>query len=296
MTIAMTTNAVSQVATQPNSATRVPYLNRCVENLTPEKIAGFKSDARKWKILSIVALVAIPAIGIVASTLIAIASFPFSMPIAILGGALGGHIGGNQFVNLQKRSHEVQQEFEKRTAIRTHYEGLNEKTPEQLQRILLNMGIIWNRIPGMQVQHPEQLSRLNPVLAYARHLEERTKHYQDLKDKHASKALRQNDTVLRAKEQERALSYEYSALTLKIKNGFASAVLRNPDFCGDWQDYGFLSKNTYLNQTFGNALSDSAANQMFIFNNPNSAAITYEEAKAMTVAQLGQKFTAAMAG
>jgi hypothetical protein len=62
------------------------------------------------------------------------------------------------------------------------------------------------------------------------------------------------------------------------------------------QDYGNLSKNTYLNQTFGNALSDSAGNQMFIFNNPKIAPITYEEAQAMTVVQLGQKFTAAIAG
>ncbi len=35
---------------------------------------------------------------------------------------------------------------------------------------------------------------------------------------------------------------------------------------------------------------------MFIFNNPKIAPITYEEAQAMTVVQLGQKFTAAIAG
>jgi hypothetical protein len=292
----------SQTVTQPNTSTTnqtISYLNRCVEDLSPDKVASFEKKAKRWHIISIISTVAFFTFAIgafIATNILA----PIYAPVAGISAILLALPGTQQVKKFQEWSGAAQSEAEKYKLIQRNYAKLTGRTPQQLQRILLQMGIIWNHIPGIQIQHPENLSRLNPLLAQAKYLEKRTEYWMNLKDKHANKA-RLHPTTTDSEKNEQAiarhlaLQCEDEAVNLKIQNAFVNAVLRNPDFCGTLEDLGTLSKSNYEDRVLGNALNDPTVNQIFTFNNRNLAPITFNDVKTKSVADLGQRIFAAMA-
>lgn len=285
--------ATSSIASQaPNSAT---YTNRCIQNLSPEIVANFESEATKWRTIATISTVAFfaLAIGVFIATSIL---FPAYLPLAGIGSLLLAFPATQQVQKLLSWAEEAQKEADKYRAIQWQYADLNTKSPIELQRELLKMGIVWNRIPGMRITHPERLAELNPLLAHAKYLENETRNWMTKKDNVAREVLAEtSDLQKKVQTQRYALRCEDIALTCKIKHAFYQAVLRNPDFTGSFDGLGTLSKNSFEERMLGNALGESAATQMFTFNSQAVAPITYAEAKTMTVAELGQRFFAAMA-
>lgn len=296
-------NSSSQTAILPSSSStassKTSYLNRCVEDLSQDKVASFERKATLWKIISVVSTVAFFALAIgafIATSILA----PISAPFVGIGAILLALPASQQVKKFLEWSQAAQNEAEKYKAIQRNYTDLNGRTPQQLGCLLSQMGIIWDRIPGMGIEHPENLSRLNPLLAQAQYLEKQTEYWTNLREEHANKARQlPNATDPEKKEKmiERhlALICEDEALNFKIQNAFVNAVLRKSDFCGTLENLGTLAKINYEERTLGNALDDPNANQIFTFNNRNLTPITFNDIKTMSVADLGQRIFAAMA-
>jgi len=294
--VALTSSAST---TQPNSSSisRTPYLNRCVEDLSPNKVTDFERKANQWNIVAIASGVAFFALAIGAFIVTSIL-FPAYAPFVGIGALLFAIPAVQQIKKFQEWSQTAQDEAKKYKAIQHNYADLTGQTPEQLQHTLLQMGIIWNHIPGIQFQHPENLSRLTPLIAQAKYLEKQTEYWMNLRDQHASAARTlPTDSGKNEKTTSRhvALLCEEEAMNLKIQNAFVNAVLRKPDFNGTLEDLGTLTKYDYTDRALGNALGDPTVNQILSFNNRNLAPFTFNDLKTMTVADLGQRIFAAMA-
>ncbi len=295
------TPATSQITTLSNSSTtgqtKTSFLNRCVEDLSFDKVASFEKKASQWDIITIVSTVAFFALAIGAFITTSILA-PVYVPVTGIATILLALPAAQQIKQFQDWSQIAQNGADKCKAIQRNYADLTSKPPQELQRILLQMGIIWNHIPGMEIQHPENLSRLNPLLAQAKYLEKQTEYWMNLRDKYANEArmlpadsIKDDQTKLR----HHALECEDEAVNFKIQNAFINAVLRKSDFNGTLEDLATLSKTHYRDRALGNALNDPTVNQILTFNNRNLAPITYNDVKTMNVADLGQRFFVAMA-
>lgn len=292
----------AQTSTHPNlsSISKTPYLDRCVEDLSPNKVTHFEKKSNQWHILAIVSTVAFFALAIGAFIAMSIL-FPFYAPFAGIGAILLAIPAAQQVKKFQEWSQDAWNEAKKYKEIQHNYADLTGQTPQQLGCRLSQMGIIWYHIPGMGIQHPENLKRLNPLLAQAKYLEEQTKYWMDFKEKYANEAQQISATTDLAKAEKamlgyRALSCEDEAINFKIQNAFVNAVLRKPDFKGTLADLGTLSKRSnYSGQSQGNTLNDPTVNQILTFNNRNLAPISFNDVKTMSVANLGQRIFAAMA-
>jgi hypothetical protein len=297
------TSAPSQVTSSSSSITaqtRTSYLNRCVEDLSPDKVAHFEKKVQHWDTISIVSTVAFFALAIgafIAASILA----PVYAPFVGIGAILLALPASQKIKQFQEWSQAAQNEADKYKEIQRNYTDLTGQTPQELQRILLSIGIIWIQIPGIEVQHPEYLSRLNPLLARAKYLEKQTEYWIHLRDQHANEArLLQTDTTDSTKDKKAiarhlALKCEDDAMNFKIQSAFVNAVLRKSDFCGTLEDLGTLSKCNYEDRALGNALNDPTVNQILTFNNRNLAPITFNDLKTLSVADLGQRIFAAMA-
>jgi len=313
------TCAIWQTTTPSHSSTtnqtKTSFLNRCIEDLSSDKVASFEKKANQWNTLYIVSTVAfftlavvvvlsiLPVAALIAASIFVPANAHFAAMgvIAVTGASLLDIPALRWSVQFQKWSLAAQNEAEKYQAIQHNYADLTARTPQELQRILSRMGIIWNHIPGMEIQHPENLSRLNPLLAQARYLENQTEYCMSFRDKFGDEA-RHWQTITtdsakyeKAKARHLALLYEDEALNLRIQSAFVNAVLRKSDFCGTLEDLGALSKANYEDRTLGNALRDPTVDQMLTFNDRNLAPITFNDVKTMSVEDLGQRIFAAMA-
>jgi hypothetical protein len=282
--------------TAPQTAPSV--LDRCVENLSPDKVASFEKKVNHWNIISVVSTVAFFALAIGAFVAAGILA-PVYMPVAGISIILLAIPTVQQIMKFREWAETARVEVDKYKAIQQRYADLTGQTPQQLQGILLQMGIIWNTIPGIPPDHPENLTRLNPLIAHSKYLEDRTKHWMELRDKHVNDARMITLTTPAQNEQKSilrhlALQCEEDAIQSKIQNAFINAVLRNPDFRGSLQNLGTLSKNTYSERILGNALNEPSANQLLTFNNHNLTPITFDDAKRMDVNELAQRIFAAM--
>ncbi len=293
-TTSVTTASRAPVSTSPTTP-NTTYLSRCIENLSPEKVANFQGQASKWRTVAIISTVAFFALAIGAFITTSIL-LPAYLPLAGIGSLLLAFPAAQQVQKFLSWAEEAQKEADKFSLIQREYADLNAKDPVGLQRELLKMGILWFQIRGMQVQHPERLSELNPLLAHAKYLECQTTALLEHRDQHAREAQQAGEDIQKkAQEQRYALRCEDAALTCKIKNAFYHAVLRNPGFTGTFDGLGTPSKNGFEERMLGNGLGETTANNLFTFNNATIAPITYEQAKTMTAAELGQKFFTAMA-
>jgi hypothetical protein len=297
-TTSVTTTSQAPVTTSTTTPTTT-YLSRCMENLSPEKVANFQGEASKWRTIAIISTVAFFALAIGAFIATSIL-LPAYLPLAGIGSLLLAFPAAQQVQKFLAWAEEAQKEADKFSLIQREYTDLNAKDPIGLQRELLKMGILWFQIQGMQVQHPERLSELNPLLAHAKYLEGQTKSWIEHRDQHAREAQQAGDDLQKKSQEQRyALRCEDAALTCKIKNAFYHAVLRKPafagTFAGTFDGLGALSNNSFEERMLGNGLGETTANNLFTFSNATIAPITHEQAKTMTVAELGQRFFAAMA-
>ncbi len=290
------TTTLSSSSTAPQ--TRTSYLRRCIEDLSPDRVASCEKKSSQWNIISIVSTVAFFALAIgafIATNIFALAY----VPIAGISAILFALPAAQQVKKFQEWSQAAKDEAEKYKVIQRDYADLTSRTPQELQLILRQMGIAWNHIPEM-AQHPENLSLLNPLLAQAKYLEKQVEYWMNLRDKHANEA-RQPPTITDSANNEKAtarqlaLQCEDEALHFKIRTAFVNAVLRKPDFCGTLEDVGTFSKNNYIDRAFGSALNDSTVNQIFTFNRQDLAPITLNDAKTLSIAHLGQRIFTAMA-
>lgn len=288
------TTTSSQAPVTTSTTTQTTYLNRCIKNLSPETVTCFQGEASKWRNAAIISTVAFFALAIGAFIATSIL-LPAYLPLAGIGSLLLAFPAAQQVQKFLAWAEEAQKEADKFRDLQYQYADFTAKSPVELQRELLKMGILWFQIRGMQVQHPERLAELSPLLAHAKYLENETKLWMTKKDNHAREALHEADLQKKAQEQRYALRCEDAALTCKIKNAFYHAVLRNPAFTGTFHNLGALSTNGFEERMLGNGLGETTANNLFTFSNSTVAPITYEQAKTMTVAELGQRFFTSMA-
>ena len=291
----------SQPSTPSNSSSisNIPYLNRCIEDLSPDKVTHLEGKSNRWHIVSIVSTVAFFALaigGFIAMSIL----FPAYAPFAGIGALLLAIPAVQQVQKFQEWSQDAWNEAKKYKEIQHNYADLTRLTPQQMQCLLSRMGIIWYHIPGMEIQHPENLARLNPLLAQSKYLEEQTKYWMDFRDKYANESQQLLPTTEAEKNEKmmlrhQALSCDDMAINFKIQNAFINAVLRNPGFKGTLADLGTLSKSHYTERALGNALNDPTVNQKLTFNTRNLAPISFNDVKTMSVADLGQRIFAAMA-
>jgi hypothetical protein len=275
----------SQNLTHPSSATAQTktYLNRCIEDLSADKVTRFEKKATRWKIAFVVSTVAFIALAIgafIATSLLAVAY----MPVAGLSAILLAMMAAPQIQKLKEWSQDATDEAVKYKRIQHHYADLTRQTPEQLQHLLAQMGII-----GSQ----GNLTRLTPLLARAKYLEERTQYWTGLRDKDV------NDATAAEQPKKNTLCYnalqnEDQALFAKILNAFTNAVLRNPDFKGSLADVATLSKNNYYDSILSNALGDPSSNTVLTFKKGNLSPLSFNDVKTMDVPQLGQRIFTAM--
>jgi hypothetical protein len=281
-------------ATQPSATTQTTYRQRCMENLSLDKVTDLENQESKWNKLATISTVAFFALAI-ASFIATSVLLPAYLPLVGIGAITAAFLTVPQIQKFRSWAGEALQERSKYEEIQHQYAKLTAETPMELQRILLNMGIIWNHIPGISDRQPEQLYGLTPILAHAKYLEAQTLALIEARDEAVNEAQGITaDRQMKAYKQQYALQCEDRALKSKIKNAFYQAVLRDPQFTGTFEGIGSLSKINVEERMLGNALNDAAAGQLFAFSNNAIAPISYTDAKTMTVAQLGQRFFTAM--
>lgn len=299
MTSAVTLPSSPTTPQQAPPLASKPYLDRCVEDLSPSKVAQFEKTANWWSNIATIGTVAFFALAIGAFIATSIL-FPAYTPIAGIGALILAMPAASKSKELYDWSKVAHGQACKYRAIQNNYSNLTRQTPDQLQQLLMEKGIIWYQIPGIDIQHPENLTRLTPLLARAQYLEKQTQFWMELRDEKINGTrlftqTTEEDKTRKARLHHLALCCEDAAMDFKMKSAFVNAVLRKPDFKGTIENLGILSKSDYPSRMVGDALNDPTANQMLSFNNHNIAPLTFNDVKTLPVAALGQRIFTAMA-
>lgn len=277
----------------------ISFLDHCIEDLSPKKVADCEKAATRSKILVAISTVAFFALAIgifIMTSTLAPAYLPITGISALLSAIF---YAVPKIGELYNRAQDDLKRANNYRETQRHYADLTAKTPQQLQQILLQMGIAWDRIPGIQVQHPEQLVRLNPLLAQAKFLEDQTSKYAQLKEESAREAQQFQVTQPRDIQKKfnlcrLALSCEHTIVILKLRSALINAALRKPDLSKrSIEQLVTVSKLNCIEQLLGDALNDPAAKQFLTFSNRNIAPITFDEAKRLSVPALGQRIFSA---
>ncbi len=299
--IAFSSHTTTQPQTVVPTSSAKSFSSRCIEDLSPDKISTMDRQSTLFLVLAGVAVVAFTALavaGFVATGVLA----PAYIPLAGLGALLCAMPAAEGVKNLLKWSENSGKEANKYRAIQHHYQELSNRTSLDTQVDLMNRGIVWFQIPGIQIAHPENLASLDPILAQAKYLDDKIQEHLRMKDTLTADA-RDLANADFAKNRQKiydlrnsALSEEDKALEAKIQAGFVNAVLRKSDYNGTLEDIASLSHISYHERILGNELRDpSGVNEFLTFKDRNLAPITFDDVKTMTVAQLGQRLVAAMA-
>ncbi len=295
----------SHTATQPQTAvpTSSPksFLSRCIEDLSPDKISTMDRQSTLFLVLAGVAAVAFIALAVGAFVVTGIVAFSYT-PLVGLGALFCAMPVAEGFKNLLKWSENSGKEANKYRAIQHHYGELSNRTSLETQVDLMNRGIAWFQIPGIQIAHPENLASLNPILAQAKYLDDKIQEHLQTKDTLTADA-RDLASADFAKNRQKiydlrnsALTEEDRAMETKIQAGFVNAVLRKSDYNGTLEDIASLTHIGFQERMLGNELADpSGVNEFLTFKDRNLTPITFNDVKTMTVAQLGQRLVAAMA-
>jgi hypothetical protein len=298
-TTAIPTVLATTTRVPPTRSTATPnktYLNKCIEDLSPKKLAECKSEATKWNRLSIVTTVAFFALAIGATIAVGLLAPAFTSLVA-LSAILLAIPAASKVVKFHARYNEAQSQFKNYVALQRHHEDLIRptQTPAELQSTLVDLEI--PQIPG------QDLTRLIPLIAKAKYFKEKEAYFTNQKNQalNAARAIpgkTEGQKLEQAIKHHLALEFEDLALLYKLKNAFVNAVLRNPEFRGNLDDVGTLSTSAMNPGTRLDAIQLKVPNadHMFTFKNRNNVApITYNEVETTTsVAQLGSRMLAAM--
>ncbi len=257
----------------PATATNSRFLDRCIEDLSPTKIADCAKKAWKWNAISVICVVAFFALaigGFIAASLLAPVWVP---PVVAIGSLLLAMPATSKVKEFLEWAESAQGEAEKHKEIQRNFADLSGQPSESIQNILRQQGIF---TPGS-----ENLDRLKPLLAQSRYFENRTKVLMDLRE--------DCDYTTMTFPPNLGKFYEYEGIHCKIQNAFINAVLRNPEFRGTLETLGTLSKLEV------NKSEVKVPQEIITFKNRNITPISYEDAKSQSVAELGQRIFAAMA-
>ncbi len=277
------------------------FLATCVEELNPNTVSEFESQA-KWKeIAAVGTIVAFIALAIGAFILTGIFLSPIYLPLAGISSLLLAPTVLSYYNKFHQESEFAKKQAAKHTEIQRHYQDLTAKTSVQIQEILLQKGINWLQIPGMTQANPQKLDEIKPLIA--RHLywegqiqaSEKQKQDQQtkLRDLRAGNFEENRGNIYKTSQE--ILESERSIADAKLICGFINAVLRKPSFVGGMSDVGTMSTLSTGERLVAGALGDASANQLFAFNNRAIQPLTQDDVTRMNVAQLGQRIVAAMA-
>ncbi len=291
MAIAALPNAAPVAAQPVAAAPEKTYLQKMTEYLDPQRIQAEEDTASHWSFaakatavfFSVLSLGGVIATAVLFSHLIA----PVVLgAVGVLGcAAIASHL-------FQDEAEEILEQVAEPKAISAHLPSF--ATPQQIQHYLAQNGI--------GNQRPEDLLRLKPLLAHQQYHHTLFEKYTRQSQENFQKANRiAAETSVKPElsfEIQKGLldvtfwricsdHHESDALQEKIKMAFITAAILRPDYRGDLETIGMnFNRNLFH---LGNP-----ANHIFIFKNRNLAPITVAELKQMRVAELGQRFAAAM--
>jgi len=146
------------------------------------------------------------------------------------------------------------------------------------------------------------LSKLNPILAQAKFLDDKIQEDMKSKQELTDEARDLANTNFSVNRQQiydlrnTALIMEDRALQTKVHAAFVNAVLRKSNYNGTLADIAAITDVGFHERILGDALGDPTGVSAFItFKNRNIAPISHADVKRMTIAELGQRLVAAMA-
>ena len=267
------------------------YLQQCSEDLAPAVISSFQTKSTLWQVASVATLVAFSVLAV--SSFCAVGIFaPIYVPIAGLTAVLLLRPVNKAYKLFELWSDEAHARAEQLKDIKSHYLEISPLNSVQLQLNLQQKGIFLST-----VEHsPADLQTLKPLIARHQFWEGHVRDIQTKIQGKLNEATRLT-TGNRAEIYElrcHALELEKQALEAKVKNAFISAVIRRPAFAGTPEDIGTFSKLSAQERAIGNAVNTASVNEFFTFKRSGFAALTADEVKRLTVAELGTRLIAAM--
>lgn len=299
--ITICTRPTAQTLINALSETDNSFLARSIKDLDSSKAGTYNMHSKLWLVAAGVTFVAFTALA-AGAFFYAGLFLPTYVPFVGLGSLILAMPVANFVKNFLEYSEASRKEAQKYSTLLEHFEQQNKKTTPQLQNELLSRGILWHQIPGIQQRDPEALTKLIPVLAQAKFLDDKIQEELDSKEKLTTDArdlARANFAENRQKIYDlrsTALFIEDRALNTKVHAAFVNAVLRKSNYNGTLDDVASLTDVGYHERILGDALNDPTGVNTFItFKNRNISPITHADVKRMTVAELGQRFVAALA-
>ena len=303
MATSVSTHPTAQMLLSNLNANDTSFLARSIRDLDPRKTASF--DLQSFNFQSKLWLVA-AGVTFVAFTALAAGAFfyagvflPAYVPFAGIGALILAMPVANFVKNFLEYSKASNSQALKHQALQEYFEAENLQTPLQQQNNLAARGIAWHQIPNMA--NPSNLSKLNPILAQAKYLDDKMQKEVELKQKFTDQARGLVTAGFHLNRQEiydlrnAALAIEDRALQTKVHAAFVNAVLRKSNYNGALEDIATVSDVAYSERVLGEALGDLAGVNTFItFKNRNIVPISYADVKRMSVAELGQRLLVAM--
>lgn len=281
-------------STQPSSSFR----GRCIEVLSPEKVSSMNLWSDVWSgvaVVSFVAFIALSAVAYIAAQIL----IPVYAPFVALTAIVLAIPGSSYVKKFNEWSEDYTKEALRLIGIQYHYRAMAFTKRPEFESMLQQRGIDWRQIPGI-TSEPNSLSELKPLLAHAMYLDEVIKKHFEDRDLHSAEATKltaENFSANRDKISElnsKALYAEDRALEAKIDAAFVNAVLRKGDFNGDIATVAERISVPYFERIRGEALRQPT-HPVILFKNNNLRPITHSEVVSASVADLGQRFAAAMA-
>jgi hypothetical protein len=274
--------------------------DRCIEDLSPDKI----SSSNNWSTFYLVAA----GVTFVAFTALAVGIFaavglfaPVYVPFVGIGALLSAIPVVSFVKNLLESSQGCEKQANKYRTIQQHYNTLTQRAPLDTQIDLMKRGINWLQIPNQSVSDQNAIATLNPLLAQAMFLDNKIEDDLRIKEQLSKEANELVTADYQANRQtiydlrNAALFAQERAMETKIEAAFVNAVLRKGDFNGTLEDVASLTRINYIERVLGNELNDSSVvNEFLTFKNHSLTPITFHDVKTMSVAQLGQRIAAAL--
>ncbi len=282
------------------SVTDNSFLSRCTQDLNPDLVSYYSTQSTCATIAGFVTMVAFTALAVTAFAY-ATLYFPLHAPIVALGALILASPASSFSKFFLEFSVSANNEADNHRNLQAHFQRLSQQTPGQICSSLAARGIDWLQIPGMSNAAPQNIARLNPILARATFLDDAFHDELRLKRDLTAEAKNLAKTDFTANRQKiyelrhAALFAEDRALNKKVEAAFANAVLRSGDTQKSLTDVAALTGVTYPERMLGSALNDNTGLSNFlVFKNRQLAPLTYNEVKNSSVGQLGQRLFAAM--
>lgn len=268
------------------------YLNRCIEELDPDKISFMNRQAWCYSALATISMVGYTVLAVGAFVATAV-YMPIYVPIASLSALLGAMLVAQGVDYLYKCSQASKQEAAQLCELQTKYTDLLQCTPQQIQEKLHRRGITWQQ--GLTAD------QISPILAQAEYLEDKFNKYVSFKEKMRQEANELEQTKAQEEHEQiynlrdSALSCEDHALNAKMQAAFANAVLRLGNCYGTLEDLGAVTNITCHERLLGDVLNETRAEkQYFTFYNRNIVPLSVNDVKNLSITQLGERLKAAI--